>query len=291
MQYEIKDVCFFDTETTGVPAKGLDWEKDCDQFPYVAQLAWLKDGVLKSYIIKPIGADGKPYEIPEATTEIHGISTERAMKEGVPFETVVQEFIKDCTLSPLICAHNIYFDTSILKANIMRYLGREYYDSKADQALFKGKRIDTMMKTIKFVGACFADGRAGKFPTLEELYAKCFEGKAFPAHDAGEDVKALAACLPVLVELGFIELAQKQYDEDGKPKRTAGTRAKRAAPAIKKTKIVKAKAIFDDEPVELPKSNHYESEETKSTTTEKSTEKPTTQNVSNRNALLDAEDF
>lgn len=62
MQYVIKDVCFFDTETTGVPAKGLYWEKDCDQFPYVAQLAWLKDGVLKSYIIKPIGADGKPYE-------------------------------------------------------------------------------------------------------------------------------------------------------------------------------------------------------------------------------------
>ena len=248
----------------------------------------LKDGVLKSYIIKPIGADGKPYEIPEATTEIHGISTERAMKEGVPFETVVQEFIKDCTLSPLICAHNIYFDTSILKANIMRYLGREYYDSKADQALFKGKRIDTMMKTIKFVGACFADGRPGKFPTLEELYAKCFEGKTFPAHDAGEDVKALAACLPVLVELGFVELAQKQYDEDGKPKRAAGTRARKAAPAIKKTKIVKAKAIFDDEPVELPKSNHYEGEETKSTTTEKST---TTQPVSNRNALLEEDNF
>lgn len=145
-----------------------------------------------------------------------------------------------------------------------------------------------MMKTIKFVGACFADGRVGKFPTLEELYAKCFEGKAFPAHDAGEDVKALAACLPVLVELGFVELAQKEYDEDGKPKRATSTRAKKTAPAIKKTKIVKAKAIFDDEPVELPKSNHYEGEETKSTTTEKST---TTQPVSSRNALLEDEDF
>ena len=55
MQYEIKDVCFFDTETTGVPAKGLDWEKDCDQFPYVAQLAWLKDGVLEVIHHKPIG--------------------------------------------------------------------------------------------------------------------------------------------------------------------------------------------------------------------------------------------
>lgn len=287
MQYEIKDVCFFDTETTGVPAKGLDWEKDYDRFPYIAQLAWLKDGVLKSKIIKPIAPNGTPYWIPREATEIHGISTERAMAEGAPFETVVQEFIKDCTLSPLICAHNIYFDTSIIKANIMRYLGREYYDSKVEPALFKGKRIDTMMKTIKFVGACFADGRVGKFPTLEELYAKCFEGKTFPAHDAGEDVKALAACLPVLVELGFVELVQKQYDEDGKPKRSTKRSTRAAAPAIKKTKIVKAKAIFDDEPVELPKSNHYEEEEVKSTTIEKLTARP----VSNCNALLDVEDF
>lgn len=95
------------------------------------------------------------------------------------------------------------------------------------------------------------------------------------------------ACLPVLVELGFVELAQKQYDEEGKPKRAAGTRARKAAPVIKKTKIVKAKAIFDDEPVELPKSNHYESEETKLTAIEKLIVQP----VSNRNALLDVEDF
>lgn len=32
-------------------------------------------------------------------------------------------------------------------------MGREYYDAKAEDALFNGKRIDTMMKTIKFVGA------------------------------------------------------------------------------------------------------------------------------------------
>lgn len=68
-----------------------------------------------------------------------------------------------------------------------------------------------MMKTIKFVGAMFANGRPGKFPTLEELYNKCFPGETFQTHDALEDVKACKRCIPVLVENGIIELKPKYY--------------------------------------------------------------------------------
>ena len=56
----------------------------------------------------------------------------------------------------------------------------------------------------------FANGRPGKFPTLEELYNKCFPGETFPAHDALEDVKACKRCIPVLVENGIIELKPKE---------------------------------------------------------------------------------
>lgn len=206
MKFELKDICFFDCETTGIPAKGLKWDADFMQFPQVVQLAWSVGDKEKSYIIKPDG-----YEIPEETTEIHGITTERAIAEGVPFAVVVDEFLADAADAPLVCAHNIYFDTSMLKANILRWCGREYYDAKAEDALHKGKRIDTMMKCIKFVGALFANGRPSKFPTLEELYNKLFPGETFPAHDALEDIRALRRCVPELVELGIIELAQKEY--------------------------------------------------------------------------------
>lgn len=27
-KFELKDICFFDCETTGVPAKGLKWDAD-----------------------------------------------------------------------------------------------------------------------------------------------------------------------------------------------------------------------------------------------------------------------
>lgn len=33
MKFELKDICFFDCETTGVPAKGLKWDADFNQFP------------------------------------------------------------------------------------------------------------------------------------------------------------------------------------------------------------------------------------------------------------------
>ena len=204
--FDLNNICFFDCETTGVPAKGLKWDADFMQFPQVVQLAWSVGDKEKSYIIKPDG-----YEIPEETTAIHGITTERAIAEGVPFAVVVDEFLTDAADAPLVCAHNIYFDTSMLKANVLRWCGREYYDAKAEDALHKGKRIDTMMKCIKFVGALFANGRPGKFPTLEELYNKLFPGETFPAHDALEDIRALRRCVPELVELGIIELKQKEY--------------------------------------------------------------------------------
>lgn len=173
-KFDLKDVLTFDCETTGLPPKGAKWDVDFAEFPNIVQLAWAVNEKERSYIIKPEG-----WEIPEASTEVHGITAERANAEGVPFADIIDEFLEDC--------------------------------EKAEDALFKGKRIDTMMKTIKFVGAMFANGRPGKFPTLEELYNKCFPGETFPAHDALQDVKALRRCVPELVELGIIELKQKEY--------------------------------------------------------------------------------
>lgn len=170
----MKDVLTFDCETTGLPPKGAKWDVDFAEFPNIVQLAWAVNEKERSFIIKPEG-----WEIPESSIEVHGITAERANAEGVPFADIIDEFLEDC--------------------------------EKAEDALFKGKRIDTMMETIKFVGAMFANGRPGKFPKLEELYNKCFPGETFPAHDALEDVKACKRCIPVLVENGIIELKPKEY--------------------------------------------------------------------------------
>lgn len=211
----MKDVLTFDCETTGLPPKGAKWDVDFAEFPNIVQLAWAVNEQERSYIIKPEG-----WEIPEASIEVHGITAERANADGVPFADIIDEFLGDCKKARLLVGHNIYFDTSIVKAMILRIMGREYYDAKAEDALFKGKRIDTIMKTIKFVGALYQNGRPGKFPKLEELFAKLFPGETFPAHDALQDVKALRRCVPELVKLGIIELQQKEYPAEQPDGRT-----------------------------------------------------------------------
>ena len=137
-----------------------------------------------------------------------------ANKKGVPMKDALIAFVTDCQKYPLLVAHNIYFDISIIKANIIRELGVEWYYLNADDALHKSKRIDTMMSSIKFVGATFPNSKRLKFPSLEELYDKCFPGQNFPAHNSLEDVKAVVRCLPVLLENEIIQLKKKEYEPE-----------------------------------------------------------------------------
>lgn len=195
-----KDVLVFDSETTGLPPKGAKYDTDFASFPHVVQLSWFLNGNFQDYIIKPEG-----WEIPIEATAIHGISTERALEYGTPFNFVANHFIHDCLIAKKIVGHNIYFDSSIIKANILRLEIPEFYTVHVEPALDKDKRICTMMKTIKFVNAKFANGNGGKFPKLEELYFHLFK-EDFPAHNSLEDVKATLRCADKLVELGIIEI-------------------------------------------------------------------------------------
>lgn len=200
---DYNEIVFFDTETTGLPPKEAKWDIDFEQFPRICQLSWIYNGREENHIIRPDG-----WVIPQEATDVHGITNERAMAEGEPLVNVIGQFVEDCGNAKLICGHNIYFDTSIIKSELKRYGMYEILD--AENALFKGKRIDTMRPSMAFVDARFSNGRL-KFPRLEELYARCFPGETFPAHDAIEDVRAVVRCLPVLVDKGIITLAVKEY--------------------------------------------------------------------------------
>ena len=235
----IDDVLFFDTETTGIPDRAHKWDVDFMEYPHVVQMAWIHGCKVENHIIRPDG-----WEIPQETVDVHGITTEYALEHGEPFASVVDMFIQDCHDAGLICGHNIHFDTGIVKANILRELGREYYDANdVETALYKGKRIDTVRPTMKWVDARMANGRL-KFPKLSELYSRCFPGETFPAHDAIEDVKAVARCLPVILDLGLVELKVKEYPEETpEPAKESTTAAAIAAESAKKFGAAPEKAV------------------------------------------------
>lgn len=194
---------YFDVETTGLPPKGAKYDVDFMQFPHIVQIAWIFKDELKSYIIKPVG-----YEIPEEVSNIHGITTAFALEHGVDFQKTIIEFLSDCMEAEKLIAHNIYFDTSIIKANLFRIGVNEIvYKATVEPALDKEKRFDTMMKTINYVQAPYPSGRKGfKFPTLQELYQKLFNSQFENPHNASNDVKALQLCFDALSDRKLIEL-------------------------------------------------------------------------------------
>ena len=196
----------FDTETTGVATKGAEYEKNYDQYPHIVSLSWKtsESTEVNDFIIKPEG-----YEIPKEASDIHGITTEIALEKGIPFKEVVYKFKDAVIKAEKVIGHNIYFDTSNIKANVIRMLIDEEKNTEdafyADicMALDKKKRVDTMMKTIKFCAIPFSNGRGCKWPKLEELYFKLFN-ETFNAHNSKDDVLATERCYLKLIEIGII---------------------------------------------------------------------------------------
>jgi len=131
--------------------------------------------------------------------------------EGVFLENVIVEFIEDCLDADKIVGHSIYFDTSTVKANVLRLISKapftfsEEYKQKVIEALDKTKRIDTMTKTTSFCGIPRATGKGVKYPKLTELFKKLFPEERFDTHNALNDVLATERCYFELVRLGVLE--------------------------------------------------------------------------------------
>ena len=172
------DVLYFDALGVEPINPQLNWRTD--RFPRLSSLVWIWQGRFKA----------------------------AANEEGLT------EFVDDCYDASLICGFNCHASVSLVKAEILATFGPEYYEEMAvGEALDKRKRIDLMLRTKKWVDARTLGGRP-KFPTMEELYSRCFPGQPFDITSARERVEALQRCLPRVVLEGLVELKQREYPEN-----------------------------------------------------------------------------
>lgn len=196
----------FDTETTGLPQ---NWNAPLDDFenwPRMIQIAWqIHDTIgnlveIKNYLVKPEG-----FVIPRGSEKIHGISTERALKEGMSIDFVLKEFAEGLSKVDSIIGHNIEFDNSIVGSELLRSGG-------ITDLLFSKNHIDT--KTLSTNYCALPGGKGGNFkwPTLEELYFKLFNEGFNAAHNAMADVQATARCFLELVRIGIITANDLKVD-------------------------------------------------------------------------------
>ena len=187
----------FDTETTGLPQNYNAPLTDFENWPRLVQIAWqLHDMrgnllVARNLIVKPDG-----FTIPYNSVQIHGISTERAMEEGLDIKEVLSMLKDDIAKAEHGIGHNIEFDYNIV--------GSEYLRAGLDNPLEELSDIDTKLEGTNF--CAIPGGRGGQFkwPTLTELHQKLF-GKGFDdAHDAAYDVDATARCFFGLIKESVI---------------------------------------------------------------------------------------
>lgn len=176
---------FFDTETTGLPKNWKAPVTDLNNWPRMIQLAWhlydLNGNKISEhdYIIKPQG-----FIIPVEASNIHRITTERALEEGKELTDVLTAFANDLKQATTIVAHNISFDEKIVGAEFLR-LGMP-------NAVASKPKLCTMEKSTNY---CKIPGPYGyKWPKLSELHIKLFNTNFEEAHNAAVDISATARC-------------------------------------------------------------------------------------------------
>jgi DNA polymerase III subunit epsilon len=193
---------FFDTETTGLPKSWKAPVSDLGNWPHIVQIAWAlfdEDGTqlaLRDYMIKPEG-----FVIPESATAIHGISTEKALKEGRPIAEVLKEFSAVVREAACLVAHNLDFDEKMVRVELLRQGMPDVLQSvpipinrsKAEVgAVPTQQKICTMKNSTKY---CKIPGPYGdKWPKLSELHIKLFDADFEDQHNAASDVLCCAKC-------------------------------------------------------------------------------------------------
>jgi len=199
----------FDTETTGFPLRYGAPHSDLDAWSSarMVQVAWqIHDAQgklieVKNFIIRPEG-----FTIPYNAEKIHGISTERALKAGMPLDHVLNEFEAALLKTEFLVGHNVEFDLGVVGSEMMR-AGHE-------TKLFELKTLDTKTESTDYCELPGGKGGKFKWPTLTELYTKLF-GKAFDeAHNASADVEATTRAFLELIRIGVITPFQLGRDVD-----------------------------------------------------------------------------
>lgn len=189
---------FFDVETTGLPKRYNVPYHVIENWPRIVQIAWAgfsPDGTERfadDAIIRP-----DDFVIPDSAAAIHGITQERALREGIPATAALEEFATDAERSSLLIAHNISFDLPIVAAALLRHRIACDFSEKQGFCTMKSKEIIRFCHLPKSRGGL-------KWPKLEELHAILFDEPFANAHDARADVRATARCYFELKERGVI---------------------------------------------------------------------------------------
>jgi len=184
---------YIDSESTGLIPKDLNWQYHFDRLPRVVSIAWRLEGNPPQYYILNQGT----LTIPPMATDVHGITDEMCWRSPHFPKDVFPLLIEDALKADRIVGWNLYFDTSLIKANVLKQWGTESKQAAyIIQGFDKSKRIDLMRK-----GASINSG----WMTMEKAHRKHFPDIEYNPHNAANDIEAVERLYGKYVELGIIK--------------------------------------------------------------------------------------
>lgn len=189
MEPDVRKAIFFDVETTGLSRKN----------DRLVQLAWILGDLngetelaCRDFIIKPEG-----FQIPKRVSQIHGIDTDTAHKNGVELRDVLEIFKEDMAQAEILIGHNVSFDIGMISSEFTRY--------QLNTDILEKPSICTMRLSTAWCRLPkFNGGNGFKWPSLQELHFKLFGAHFDDAHDALADIRATQKCYKELVKQKII---------------------------------------------------------------------------------------
>jgi DNA polymerase III epsilon subunit-like protein len=201
-------ILIFDTETTGLPkTKILNIDKS-SEWPHVVQLSYIIYDTDLHIIIKIrdfIIRMEEGFIINEESIKFHAITNEISKSDGIDISKALEEFYKDIKTVEMVIAHNISFDSSVIKMELLRLIQDDRKDLE-QKTLYKNilyeisyvtKFLCTMKETTEYCNILKINKSGNmyrKYPSLTELCIKLFNETPQNLHNALHDVIITLIC-------------------------------------------------------------------------------------------------
>jgi len=209
-------ILLIDTETNGLPVNRYAPPSEWAGFPALIQISWLiySPDLESRCLGQPLARRDITVRLPPGTpwnTEaaaIHGMSQE-AVLNGLPITVALMELYEVMRSVDCICAHNLAFDRSVIRA--AGYAAADRGGPRELRGIWPRGLIElcTMNVTRDLMRLTPGpDGTRWKAPRLGELYAWLYGHRydisGAVLHSARSDVHCLAQCLSGLLRRDYL---------------------------------------------------------------------------------------
>lgn len=204
---KMQQLLFFDTETTGLLPKYTSLH-DVHKFPYIVQLSYIIFSILNNTYKTEVISDfvinlPNNIKISKEASDIHGITREKSSQSNITIDDALEVFMNDFIHMDKIIAHNISFDLTMIKVEILRKINEfttnhnsiklNQYNTYLQIIIMYDNYYCTMKSTTEYCNIITAKGYV-KWPKLSELHNKMFSSIPHNLHNSLNDVFITIRC-------------------------------------------------------------------------------------------------